>query len=172
MINAIPTITPQAAARLIAAGARLIDVREASEHARERIPDALSRPLAALDRVEGAEPVIFHCRTGRRTAANASRLREASDGETYLLGGGIDAWKAQGLAVIADRRQPMEIMRQVQLAGGAAILLSMLLTLFGGANWSLLAGAVGAGMVHAGLTGSCAMTKLLAPMPWNRPRAA
>lgn len=172
MTNDILTITPVEAARLIEGGARLVDIREPDEHARERIPAALSRPLPGLDRVEGSGPVIFHCRTGNRTAANAARLRGACDGEAYLLGGGIEAWKAQGRAVVSDPRQPIEIMRQVQLAGGGVILLSMLLVLLAGPLWTLLAGAVGAGMVHAGLTGSCAMTKLLAPMPWNRPRAA
>ena len=172
MTNELPTIAPEQAARLLDGGARLVDIREPDEHARERIPAALSRPLAALDRIEGAEPVIFHCRTGNRTAANAAKLRQACAGEAYILAGGIDAWKAQGLPIVADRRQPIEIMRQVQLAGGGLILLSMLLTLLAGPLWSLLAGAVGAGMMHAGLTGSCAMTRLLAPMPWNRPRAA
>jgi rhodanese-related sulfurtransferase len=172
MTNELSTITPAEAARLIDGGARLVDIRESNEHARERIPAALSRPLAGLDRVEGSGPVIFHCRTGHRTAANAARLRRACDGEAYLLSGGIEAWKAQGMAVLADPRQPIEIMRQVQLAGGGVILLSMLLTFLAGPLWSLLAAAVGAGMVHAGLTGSCAMTRLLAPMPWNRPGPA
>ena len=71
-----------------------------------------------------------------------------------------------------DRRQPLEIMRQVQIAGGAMILLSVSLALLVAPAWALLAGAVGAGMLHAGLTGSCAMTRLLEPMPWNRPKLA
>jgi hypothetical protein len=63
-------------------------------------------------------------------------------------------------------------MRQVQISGGLMILLSVLLTLFVSPFWALLSGAVGIGMLHAGLTGSCAMTRLLEPMPWNRRRAA
>jgi len=172
MTREIPSIAPAEAARLIEGGARLIDIREPDEHARERIPAAFSRPLAELGQVEGALPVIFHCRTGNRTAANAMRLRQACESDAYLLEGGIQAWKAQGLPVVSDKGQPIEIMRQVQLAGGAAILLSVALSMLAGPLWSLLAGAVGAGMMHAGLTGSCAMTKLLAPMPWNRPRPA
>lgn len=170
MTKEITAITPAEAALLIEGGACLVDIRDPDEHARERIPTALSRPLAALGQVDG--PAIFHCRTGNRTASNALLLREACDGAAYLLEGGIEAWKAQGRPVVADRSQPIEIMRQVQLAGGAAILLAVALTLLLGPLWSLLGGAVGVGMMHAGLTGSCAMTKLLAPMPWNRPRSS
>ncbi len=43
------TISPARAAELIKAGAVLVDIREADEHARERIPGARHRPLANLD---------------------------------------------------------------------------------------------------------------------------
>jgi hypothetical protein len=118
--------------------------------------------------VKGNEPVIFHCRSGNRTAANAERLANDCEGQAYLLEGGIEAWKAAGLPVNQDQGQPLEIMRQVQIAGGTVILLSVLLALILSPAWALLAGAVGIGMLHAGLTGSCAMSRLLEPMPWNR----
>ena len=52
----LPTITPEQAKRLIEEGAILVDIREADEHARERIPGA--RHHAALE-----------ARRGRRRAA-------------------------------------------------------------------------------------------------------
>lgn len=168
----IQTIAPREAARLIESGARLVDIRGREEHARERIPAAASKPLDSLTPVESGQPVIFHCRSGARTKTNAERLGAACEGEAFILEGGIEAWKAAGLPVVQDRRQPLEIMRQVQLAGGAVILLSVFAALLVAPGWSLLAAAVGAGMLHAGLTGSCAMTRLLEPMPWNRRRFA
>ena len=42
-------ITALDAKRLMEAGAILIDIREADEHARERIPDAQHVPLSKLD---------------------------------------------------------------------------------------------------------------------------
>jgi rhodanese-related sulfurtransferase len=168
----IRTINPSQAARLLESGARLVDIRGRDEHAREKIPAATSNPIDALAPVPGDMPVIFHCRSGNRTAVNAERLRQVCDSDVYILEGGIDAWKAAGLPVTRDSRQPLEIMRQVQIAGGTTILLSTLLALLLSPAWTLLAGAVGAGMLHAGLTGSCAMTRLLEPMPWNRPRLA
>ena len=44
----IATLTPAEARALIAQGARLIDIRDADEYAREHIPDAELVPLASL----------------------------------------------------------------------------------------------------------------------------
>lgn len=171
-MNHVQSITADDAARLIEKGARLIDIRSPDEHARENIPYAACNPLDSLAPVTGEEPVIFHCRSGNRTAVNADRLGAACGGEVYILKGGIEGWKAAGLPVRKDRGQPLEIMRQVQIAGGTMILLSVLLALLVAPAWALLSAAVGVGMLHAGLTGSCAMTRLLEPMPWNRPKPA
>jgi rhodanese-related sulfurtransferase len=168
----VQTINAADAARLIEKGARLVDIRSPDEHAREKIPAAACNPLDSLAPLTGEGPVIFHCRSGNRTAVNADRLGAACQGEVYILEGGIEGWKAAGLPIQEDRGQPLEIMRQVQIAGGTVILLSVLLALLLAPAWALLAGAVGAGMLHAGLTGSCAMTRLLEPMPWNRPKPA
>ena len=63
-------------------------------------------------------------------------------------------------------------MRQVQIGGGAMMLLSVLLGWLVSPFFLLLGAGVGGGMLHAGITGSCAMTGLLAPLPWNRPNAS
>ena len=44
----IATLTPAEAQAQIAQGARLIDIRDADEYAREHIPDAELVPLATL----------------------------------------------------------------------------------------------------------------------------
>ena len=99
-------MTPEEAQAAIADGARLIDIRDADEHAREHIACAVNRPLARM----GAEPLpagplIFHCRTGMRTQANAMALKAAAKGAPcYLLDGGIEAWRGCGLGTIVDRR--------------------------------------------------------------------
>jgi rhodanese-related sulfurtransferase len=45
----IATLSPEEARAQIAQGARLIDIRDADEYAREHIPDAELVPLAALN---------------------------------------------------------------------------------------------------------------------------
>ncbi len=164
----VKTIAPLAAADLLRTGAQLIDIRGPDEHARERIGAAQSIPLDALTAIPGDAPLIFHCRSGQRTRLNAERLATVNAGPTYLLDGGIDGWKAAGLPTQSDSRQPLELMRQVQIGGGALVLLSVLLGWLVSPLFLLLGGGVGVGMLHAGITGSCAMTALLAPMPWNR----
>ena len=164
----VKTIAPHAAADLLKNGGQLIDIRGTDEHARERIGAAQNVPLDALTAIPGDAPLIFHCRSGQRTKLNAARLAAVNAGPTYLLEGGIDNWKAAGLPTLTNAKQPLELMRQVQIGGGMLILISVLGGWLMSPLFLLLGAAVGVGMVHAGLTGSCAMTALLAPMPWNR----
>lgn len=166
----LATLTPSQARAAIAAGARLIDIRGADEHARERIPGADNVPLDRIaELVCDGRPVIFHCKSGMRTAANAAQLGAAASGApAHILEGGIEAWRAAGEATIADRSQPIEIMRQVQITAGALVLAGVLLGLFAGPGFLGLAAFVGAGLMFAGVSGWCGMAKILAAMPWNR----
>jgi rhodanese-related sulfurtransferase len=162
------TLQPDEAKRRIEAGAVLVDIRSPDEHARERIPCARNVPLAELTRIEGAPEVIFHCKSGMRTAGNAVRLAAAADCPVYLLEGGIEAWRKAGLECAVDRSQPLEIMRQVQIGAGTLVLLGVLLGLFVDRGFFSLSAFVGTGLLVAGTTGWCGLARLLALMPWNR----
>lgn len=174
----LKTISPQAAATLLReGGATLVDVREPDEHARERIPGARSLPLSRLEEAELAvqdgKPVLFHCRSGARTGGNSDRLSaKAGLCEGYVVEGGLDAWKRAGLPVATDRRQPLELMRQVQIAAGSLVVLGVLLGALVSPWLYALPGFVGAGLVFAGVTGTCGMARLLRMMPWNHVPAA
>ena len=172
----MPTLTPLApdevAARLKSRRAVLVDIREPDEFARERAPGSIHAPLSRLDGLSNAplegREVIYTCRTGNRTGANAVKLAACVLGEAYVLQGGLDAWKASGLSVQTDRSQPIELMRQVQMTAGGLILVGAALGLLvHPAFWGLSA-FVGAGLFVAGATGFCGMARLLAAMPWNR----
>lgn len=169
----LKTITPQEAARLLREGAPLIDVREPDEYAREHIPGARNLPLSRLEQAELAlppnQPVLFHCRSGARTEGHAARLAaKAGPREGYIVEGGLHAWKRAGLPVAEDRRQPLDLMRQVQITAGALVLLGVLLGALV-SPWAYgLSAFVGAGLVFAGLTGTCGLARLLRLMPWNR----
>ena len=155
---------------MLARGALLVDIREPDEHAREHIPGAFLWPVgqrqAPLQR-GAATAVVFHCRSGARTQAQAARLASVAGCEAFLMEGGLQAWKQAGLPVHVDRRQPLELMRQVQIAAGSLVLLGVLLAATGSPYWLLLAGFVGAGLLFAGVSGFCGMARLLARMPWN-----
>lgn len=166
----IPILSPANTRAAIDGGARLVDIRDADEHVRERIPGAINLPLARIgDLPRDGQPIVFHCRSGMRTAANSAQLANAAGNATvYILGGGIDAWRSAGHATIADISQPLEITRQVQITAGALVLAGVLLGLFVAPGFIGLSALVGAGLVFAGATGWCGMASLLRVMPWNR----
>ena len=150
----------------------LIDIREPDEYAREHIGSALSLPLSALESgsltLQSHQKAVFHCKSGMRTQANCNRLVAHVTGEAFLLEGGLDAWKADGLPTVTDKSAPLELNRQVQITAGALILMGVLLGIFVNAGFLGISGFVGAGLMFAGITGWCGMAQLLANMPWNR----
>jgi rhodanese-related sulfurtransferase len=174
----VPTVDPQEAKRLLEKGAILIDIREADEHARERIPGARHLPLAELDEAGATlapdAAVIFHCRSGARTRMNAPRLVASAGNsrEVYLLDGGLDAWRKAGMALVTDDRRPIELQRQVQIGAGAMALAGTLLGLLISPWFFAVPAFVGAGLVFAGATGFCGMARALMRAPWNRAPSA
>lgn len=169
------TVTANQARQLIARGAILVDIREPDEHRHESIPGSRSLPLSLIQQGEvldvnaSGAPVIFHCQSGNRTAVHAAALAGAAPGhDILLLDGGITAWKRATLATEKARRQPLPIMRQVQIVAGSLILTGVLAGYALHPLFFLLAGAVGAGLLFAGLSGWCGMAILLGRMPWNR----
>jgi rhodanese-related sulfurtransferase len=173
MIPAVNAI--EAKARLASGTAILVDVREAAEHARERIPGAVSIPLSCFDAevlrstfgTRGAPAVIFHCQGGQRTARSAQQLGNCGV-KSYVLEGGLNAWKDAGFGTVIDPKKPLELQRQVQIAAGLLVLIGLTLSV-ALSSWLLLIPAfVGSGLVFAGVSGWCGMARLLAQMPWNR----
>ncbi len=102
----IQTLDAKEVARLLQAGEiLLVDVREPSEFAAERIAGALLYPLSTFDASllppDGPRRVVFHCGSGKRSLTAAQARLAAGAREAAHLGGGVLAWKAAGLSVIA-----------------------------------------------------------------------
>jgi len=102
----IETLEPAEASKLLKSGKiLLIDVREPAEYASERIHGALLYPLSTFDAAalppDGARRVVFQCGSGKRSLAAAEKRLAAGQSHAAHLGGGIAAWKAAGLPVIA-----------------------------------------------------------------------
>ncbi|WBM71548.1 rhodanese family protein [Buttiauxella sp. WJP83] len=171
----IQTISPAEAKALVAKGAALIDIRERDEYARENIAEAHLLSLSAIengDRLGPFDPfdtVIFYCQSGMRTAQNAQKLADAvAPAKVLLIEGGLTAWKKDGQEILADKSQPLPLMRQVQIAAGTLILAGVILGFALHPGFFLLSGFVGAGLLFAGISGFCGMARLLAMMPWNK----
>lgn len=163
-------LSPAEAAELLKdQQALLVDVREPDEHARERISGAICLPLSSWDESEVVSgPLVFHCRSGARTNANAQRLaRKAGGGECYFIEGGLDAWKKAGLPVELDRRRPIDLMRQVQIAAGSMAAVGTLLGVLVSPWFLVVPAFVGCGLTVAGLTGFCGLGRVLMLAPWN-----
>ena len=176
MTATLTKLSPDAVhARLAAGAAVLVDIREADEFARMHIPGAKSQPLSAWEQahltIDPAADVIFTCRTGMRTGGACDRLAARVAGEAFVLDGGLDGWVKAGLPVAQDRAAPMEINRQVQITAGLLILTGVLLGFLVAPGWFGLSAFVGAGLTFAGLSGTCAMARLLMFAPWNRAAA-
>lgn len=94
-------------AALIASGAAFIDVREHQETTAGSAPGAQFLPMQSLtlDQVPTDRPVVLICRSGRRSDAVAQAL--AQHGLTaYNVIGGMQAWAAAGLPVVAENGTP------------------------------------------------------------------
>lgn len=158
--------------RLASGRAVLVDIREPDEYARAHVPGALSQPLSGFEsahlKVDPGADVVFTCRSGMRTAGACDRLAAAVEGEAFVLDGGLDAWVRAGLPVQEDKAAPMEINRQVQITAGLLILTGIALGFAVSPAWFGLSAFVGAGLTFAGISGTCAMARILMLAPWNR----
>ncbi|WP_373741219.1 rhodanese family protein [Neisseria sp.] len=171
----IQTIRAKEVKQKLAAGAVLLDVRDPDEYRREHIDGAVNLPLAQirpqglLPETVAADVLVFHCQSGVRTAQNCDLLEQAAHGkEAYIMEQGIQGWKAEGFATVVDRKQPLDLMRQVQMIAGATALAGALGGWLVSPWFYLLCGMVGAGLLTAGMTGFCGMARLLLLMPWNQ----
>jgi rhodanese-related sulfurtransferase len=150
----------------------IIDVREPMEYAGGRISRARLIPLGQLEsrarEIDPTTPVYLVCRTGRRSAEAQGKLIALGFNDVRNVAGGMVAWQTAGLPMVADRRAPWSLERQVRVAAGSLVLLGVLLSVVVAHGFIWLAGFVGAGLVFAGITDTCAMGIMLARMPWNR----
>lgn len=150
----------------------LIDVREYFEHVSESIASARHRPLGSIIpealQVRPGQRLIFYCRSGKRASEAAARCCGAGQ-PAFILAGGIEGWKAAGLPVERHAAAPrFDVMRQTQVTIGAIVLLGVAAGAFWSAWFLLLSAFMGAGLVLAGLSGTCGLALLLGRMPWNR----
>lgn len=90
-------------------GAFLVDVRTEKEFLKKAIPGC---PLAPLDLLEksgtlgscfSGKPVVFLCRSGRRTRDKSALLEGMAPGRAWQLEGGILAWEQAGFPVWSIR---------------------------------------------------------------------
>jgi rhodanese-related sulfurtransferase len=163
----VPTISPQEAKTKMDNGAALLDVREYPEWLESHVPGATLVPLGKLksDPQRGAlaPEVLTLCRSGKRATEAAQTLSEAGVAKAFVVKGGIEEWKAAGLATQKADGGPISMERQVRIGAGALVLLGLLVPRLRVISWF-----VPCGLIFAGVTDWCGMGKVLAKAPWNQ----
>ena len=154
----------------------LLDVRTSGEFSGVHIEEAVLQSLDDLDvsevsrLCEGKCHCVVVCATGKRASVAAEKLRMAGLSNISVLEGGMAAWESAGLPVVRGKGViPLE--RQVRIATGAFVLAGAILSYTVSSNWILLSGAVGAGLIFAGVTDTCGLAMLLSRMPWNQSKS-
>lgn len=150
----------------------LLDVRTPLEY---REVHAVGAELVPLDKLnasafqnrEKGRRLAVLCKSGGRARQACEKLSQAGIPGLILVEGGTTAWAAAGLPVETGKKG-MSLERQVRIAAGALVFTGVVLGIFVHPYLFGLAGLVGAGLVFAGLTDTCAMGMVLARMPWNQ----
>jgi rhodanese-related sulfurtransferase len=152
----------------------VVDVRTPGEFESIHLPSSKNRPLDELDqhvdeirsiRDAGTE-VVLVCRSGARAHQAQEALAAAGVPDLPILEGGVLAWQAEEGDVVRDVLR-WDLERQVRLVAGGIVAASVAIsTVYPPARF--VAGAVGAGMVAAATTNTCAMGTVLSKLPYNR----
>ena len=107
----VPEIDATTAKAQVDSGAvLLLDVREDDEWQAGHAPQATHAVLGALDpgAIPRDRPVVAVCRSGKRASAAAHALAAAGH-DVRNLTGGMQAWAATGLPVVASDGSPGKI---------------------------------------------------------------
>lgn len=174
------TIAPRAADALVKDHkAVLLDIRSEDEFADSHLPGAMLVPNGEIDEalaatLEGRD-AIFYCTSGMRTMRAANDLEQGGLSNPKILEGGLNSWISAGLPVVNKHGEhgvyTISIPRQVQITVGTLILIFATLAWLGVPFAPLVLGAIGLGLLSAGLTGTCALATVIMMMPWNRSKS-
>lgn len=169
--------SPAAVAALLQAGGpcQILDVRSRGEWEAAHVDGAVLQPLDVLDPAQWSglagsgpqAPLFILCQAGGRAARAASVLCAAGV-PCSVIEGGLDAWKAAGLPVVVGKSKVLPLMRQVQIVIGLVSGVGSALAVWKDPLFGLIPLAMGAGLLFAGLSGTCGLALLMARMPWNR----
>lgn len=149
----------------------IVDVRTPAEYRSEHIASAENIPLDQIDKhleqLKGYKTIYVHCRSGARSTQACEKLHQHQLDNMVNVEGGIAAWSSAGFQTIKGKKS-YSIMQQVQITAGGLAFAGALLAHFYDPRFIWLSGFVGAGLLFAGLTGTCAMASCLSKMPWNK----
>lgn len=153
----------------------LIDVREPAEFSTRHIEGATLIPVGKIsvdDLPQTDKKVVIYCQKGARGNTACSKVTATEHGvSVYNLEGGIAAWQQANLHTVAGNSSVLPLDRQVQITIGSAVLAGSLSAYWLDPVYAFVPAFFGAGLLFAGLSGTCGLALLLAKMPWNQKTA-
>lgn len=170
------TISPQAfSEKYQAGGVQLIDVRTPVEFQEIHIKGAQNIPLDTLDvqslisnrESESSDPIYVICRSGMRGGKACEKFLTTGFHDVVNVEGGVMAWDAAQFPVVRGKKV-MSLERQVRIAAGFLVFSGAALGHFVHQGFFGVPAFVGAGLMFAGITDTCAMGMMIAKMPWNQ----
>ena len=170
-------ISPEEAKRKIEKdGARFIDVRTPAEYRAVHACGTENHELSNLTQsyidkhiVSGnpEDTILLICKSGARAAKAAEIFSKQKIKNVFVVDGGTDLWEKKGLPV-EKGTSVISLERQVRITAGTLVFVGTIIGVFINRYFLIIPGFVGAGLVFAGITDTCAMGLLLAKMPWNK----
>jgi len=151
----------------------VIDVRTPGEYKSIHIEGAVNYPLDQIklsvmdEHFKDGETVFVICSSGNRSTMACKKLAQINKIKVVNIKGGTQAWHEKGYPVI-EGRGSIAIDRQVQIVSGSVIFISALLGLIIHKNYLYITLFVGGGLIFAGVSNTCYLTRILGLMPWNR----
>jgi rhodanese-related sulfurtransferase len=154
---------------------RVLDVRTGPEFEAVHVKHSVHQPLDQLNPADwmpapGGSPagaLYVMCQAGGR-AGRAGQLLARAGVPCFVVEGGLDAWTAAGFPVERGASRVLPLMRQVQIVVGLVSGTGSALALFKDPLFAVIPLLMGAGLLFAGLSGTCGLALLLARMPWNK----
>lgn len=169
----IKSVDPRAASEWLANNeAIIVDVREPGEYESMHIVGAKLIPIGVVATSELPElknkKLIMHCQFGRRGGMACEKLLSMNPAlDIYNLEGGISAWEKEGLHVERSESTVIAIDRQVQITIGSGVLIGLILGYGFNQAFFFISAFFGAGLLYAGISGSCGLAVIMSKMPWN-----
>lgn len=153
----------------------LIDVRTPAEFEACHPEGAVNVPLDRLDPAEVLKQfpmnsdgkLYLTCQSGTRAKMAQEKFNQAGIPNAVLVEGGLNAWRMAGFPVV-EGKATISVDRQARIVIGSIVVLGVVIGFAVHPIGFALSGLVGAGLVYAGVTDTCAIAMLLARMPWNQ----
>jgi len=150
----------------------LLDVRTPAEYSSAHLKGAINIPLGSTnlenfikEQSSNKNPIYVLCQSGKRAETVCSSFSDINS-NLILVKGGMNECKEAKMDRI-EGKGAISLERQVRIAAGSIVLVGFLASKLYATEWIYLSAFVGAGLIFAGVTDSCAMGLILAKMPWN-----